>query len=198
MATPTHRRFITTTKRVVFFDLETTTGSDQRVIEFGAAEIDVNTLAVKQTLRMDIGGPEVAALVTAWSQSINHISADRCSKAVPFAAAAARIAKFMDGAVWCGHNIRAFDIPKLRSEFDRARLSSMFPTCLGMLDTLDEYRRMRRSGAMPVEIENLKLATVAKHTGLGTETHTALEDAVMAWEALCRIADMVPTEAFSF
>ena len=166
---------------LVFFDIETTIprrrGEGYHLLEFGAVVVDSTTLQEKRTFRTLVRPPNLKVISYA-SVECNHISQRMADRAPPFFDVAPKIASILDGQIWCGHNIKAFDMPRLAEHF--AAIGSPAPSAAGVIDTLPLLRKTfgaQRAG-------DLKLVSLGKHFGLGMEEHRALADAKMNWRVL--------------
>jgi DNA polymerase-3 subunit epsilon len=102
---------------LVVFDLETT-GTDRlndRIVEIAAirfrkdAPLDVFERRVNPGIR-----------IPRESTAVHGITDDDVHDLPPFAAIAAEVAAFFEGAALAGYNVRAFDVPVLAREFERA------------------------------------------------------------------------------
>lgn len=177
-------------RRVVYFDLETG-GLDCRIhpiIQVAAVVVDDTYAAVEEferklEFKMSSATPEAL--------EINSYDADAWAEdAVPPRDAirdfevllrrhatrtqVSRRGKKYQVAEMAGHNVATFDLPFIRRYFDL--MSLFFPGSLIPLDTLQLARWWAQDPG--VEIENLKLPTLAKYFGvdLGEKSHDAMVD----------------------
>lgn len=166
--------------KIVFFDLETTTDAPtRRVLQFGSTRVDPTSFDTLPNGDFEtmVGGPVVAPLITPLSQHINHIDYTTCLNAPSFADVADQIFEILNGAVWVGYNICKFDIPMLAKEF--ALCKKPVPVCVDAVDLYILVGFLSKTGRMPFQTPDLKLATLGRICGLGIEAHTALSDAIM-------------------
>lgn len=165
--------------RVVCFDVETTIKTNpaerSRVVQFGCLEFDQLTHRVTERASFFI---KLEHAVKDTGERIHHIPLRFLNDAKPFSYHAAKIRELMDGKVWAGHNIVAFDVPTLFSEFDDIGMER--PKCMGIIDTMIVFSYMRYDQFTM----NLKMETLGKHFGLGTEVHDAYEDSDMTYKVL--------------
>jgi DNA polymerase-3 subunit epsilon len=104
---------------LIIFDLETT-GTDRfndRIIDIAALRFAAPNVMSTLVLRVNPGirSPRETT-------AIHGISDDDVREAPAFAAVAPEVAMFFEGADMAGYNIRAFDIPVLVKEFERAHV----------------------------------------------------------------------------
>jgi hypothetical protein len=111
-------------------------------------------------------------------ERIHHIPLRYIQDAKPFSLHARTVRDLMDNKVWAGHNIVAFDIPVLMCEFDAMGMDR--PRCAGVLDTMVVFSSMKYDQFTP----NLKMDTIGKHFGLGSEVHDAYEDSLMTYRVV--------------
>jgi hypothetical protein len=171
-----------TSPHVVFFDLETTipvsSGEKRRILQFGAIEVEMETMFVLSRTSMYFAlDAQVLDLGTRVHRSPQHV----VNRSKPFRESAQRLYELLDRKIWGGHNIVAFDIPLLMNAFDDARMKR--PECLGIIDTMVVYSAWdvaRHAG-------NIKLDTLSKFVGLGTEEHDAYSDSELTLEVLRRL-----------
>jgi hypothetical protein len=102
------------------------------------------------------------------------------SAAPRFVDVAEEMHAFMDGHVWVGHNIRAYDNRIVAEAFQR--LGQAGPINAGVIDTLTVTRSCFNNVA-----GNNKLAVLSEHFGLGIASHRALEDARLTLEVVKRM-----------
>jgi len=94
-----------------------------------------------------------------------------------FSEVAGRIFRALDGRIWVGHNIDAFDVPRLKENF--ASVGMRPPRPAGVIDTLTLLR-----GTLGNRAGNLKMVTLGSYFGEGEEEHRALADARMTLNVL--------------
>jgi len=186
MATP---KLLPVNSFMAFFDLETTIpagdGNPRRIIQVGIAIVDTSRMAIVKKAEYNIGGPDVARLVADHSARSISLRADEIRRAPIFAAVAKEIYDIMNGLVWAGHNIVNFDIPTLRYEYEL--LHMVPPVPVGILDTLVTIRSWRKEETHVPFPTRLALASIAEFLGMRDETHTALDDAILSFEAIERM-----------
>jgi DNA polymerase III epsilon subunit-like protein len=174
---------------IAFFDLETTIpagdGNPRRIIQVGIAIVDMSRMAIVKRVEYNVGGPEVARLVSEHSVRTTHLSSEEVRRAPIFATVAREIFDVMNGLVWAGHNIVNFDIPTLRYEYELLHMIPPVPT--GILDTLITIRSWRKEETHVPFPTRLALASIAEFLGMSDETHTALDDAILSFEAIERM-----------
>jgi len=156
---------------IVFYDLETTVPCID-VIEFGAIVVDKQTLVIKDRYETLIQSNRV----TKRSISFNGITNEMLMEAPNFIDVADRIFSLMDGRIWAGHNIIAFDNKHLRKRFRLEGLNE--PRTMGVIDT---YVLLRKS-SFGKRAGNFKMNSLMKFFHLGEEKHRALDDALMTLE----------------
>jgi len=163
--------------RVVVFDTETT-GLDpysDEIVEIAAARCGGQgiTGTFHEFLRPSrtVGDSEA---IHGWSDEFLSANGQPQDEVL------ARFMRFCEGAVLCGHNSQAYDIPILRSSLDRAGLfpdGDFGPT----FDTLDITRRFHR-------LPRYRLSQIAESLGLkSVPTHQAMDDVVTTVELLERL-----------
>jgi len=123
--------------RIAWFDLETTglppfEENNVRIIEVAVVCTHGDTFSNLDDGFSQLVHPErdIPPRVT----QITKIDAKTVADAPKFKAIADKLFQLMDGAVWAGHNVLAFDIPLLEREFKLAGLPA--PKCAGVIDTL--------------------------------------------------------------
>jgi len=167
-----------TRERVVVFDTETT-GLDpysDEIVEIAAARCGLS--GIIETFHAFLRPSRPVAdseAIHGWSDAY------LAEHGRPPEEVLAEFLAFCDGAVLCGHNSQAFDIPILRESFNRAGL---FPDGdFGMtFDTLDITRRFHR-------LPRYRLSQIAESLGLrSVPTHKAMDDVVTTVELLLRLA----------
>jgi DNA polymerase-3 subunit epsilon len=123
--------------RPIFFDLETTgTRPDtDRIIEIAAYD------PVRQADFQQLVNPGLP--IPAESSAINHITDDMVKESPAFARAGADFIEFCSGdVVLVAHNGEMFDLPFLRTEARRNKLS--LPAHWALLDSLKWARKYRK------------------------------------------------------
>jgi DNA polymerase-3 subunit epsilon len=167
---------------IVFFDLEAT-GTDRqrdRIVEIGALRISGNGAIETYEKRLDPG-----VKIPREATAIHGITDDHVRGLPTFADVAAEVLAFFEGADLAGYNIRAFDVPLLLREFERAKLP--FPL---------KGRRIVDAQTIFFKKEPRDLgAAVRFFSGRDhTRAHNALADVVAAAEVLAgqmeRYADL--------
>lgn len=111
---------LTLTKPLVFFDLETT-GVDvfnDRIVQIGAIKLDPD--GSKQTFEWLVN-PQMP--IPAGAAAIHGITDADVKDAPTLGDIAKELAEVFDGADLGGYNIKNFDVPMLREEFNRIGLS---------------------------------------------------------------------------
>jgi len=160
---------------IVFYDVETTipsgNGSSYEMIEFGAVVLDKRSFAVKVSYQTLIKSDKI----TTRSREVNKITEEMVRDAPSFTDVADKIFSLLDGRIWAGHNIIAFDNQRIRQEF--SRINKPCPKCAGIIDTLQLLRNTfgPRAG-------DLKMSSLGNYFELGQEPHRALEDTKMTIE----------------
>ena len=164
------------------FDVETTIprfkGGAVALLEFGVIVVDSRTLVEDPRLKFStlVKPPNLKA-ITKRSIACNSITADVVSDAPVFAEVANRIHRALDGRIWVGHNIAAFDVKIINEQFEA--IGQVAPKPAGMIDTLVLFRKHfgKRAG-------DLKMASLGRYFGQGIEQHRALADAQMTLNVL--------------
>ncbi len=163
-------------KDYIIFDIETAY-PPQEIIEFGAIVLDGRSLKEKQRYQTLIYSDKVS-----WrSEECNGISQDDLSDAPSFGRVAKQIFDIMDDKIWVGHNIKTFDIPRLRDEFEK--IYQAMPEPSGIVDTLPLLRKKFKG-----RTDNFKMATLGNYFELGEEQHRAVEDCEMTIEVFKNVA----------
>lgn len=166
--------------RTVWFDLETTglppfVENKVKIVEIG--------LVIRENLTQKSGSPwssfvdpecQVPEIIT----KLTGIAQKHVTGKPTFAQLAPEIFQSMDGAIWAGHNIDAFDVPLLQLEFQRCGLAP--PKCVGTIDTLKiATRYLKGRQGLP----NLRMETLARYFGVlpphAEQHHRALSDVSM-------------------
>ncbi|MCK5834607.1 MAG: 3'-5' exonuclease [Lentisphaeria bacterium] len=114
------------TKPIVFFDLESTGLSVQndRIVEYCFIKVmpDQSRLSMSGLINPEKKIPQEVI-------DIHGITDERVKEAPTFSDKADEIIAFIDGCDLGGYNILNFDIPMLKSEFDRVKKSFNFDSC---------------------------------------------------------------------
>ena len=164
---------------LVVVDIETTgLDVDDRIIEIAALKVDERLRVVDTfTTLVDPGLPlPLAAERTTGIAPADLEGAPRFSEVYP------TFLDFVAGAPLAGHNIDAFDLPRLATE---ARDAGLPPPVAGTVDTLEAALLL-----FP-ELDRHALPVLALHLGLEPPTHRARRDAevtLAVFAALCRRA----------
>ena len=168
---------------ICFFDLETTFPSKQcpaELIEYGCLLVHRSgwyETAVYGTLIRPL-----VSQVSKRSIDCNGITESMLATAPTFADIAPLVYSLMHGRLWCGHNIKSFDIPQLHRAFDA--VNHPRPDCAGVIDTLQLVRahfRDRASGSNA-------MSALTQYFGLGEEKHRAVSDCRQTLEAIKSVA----------
>lgn len=147
--------------RIAWFDLESTglppfDANHTKIIEI--AVVVTNHFRDNDDCFSQLVNPErdIPPRIT----EITKITSKMVEGAPVFKQVAAQVFQLMDGVVWAGHNITAFDIPLLEREFKIA--GHPFPKCAGVIDTLLVAREhfKGRPG-----LANQKLVTLCHYFG---------------------------------
>lgn len=175
-------RALAAERPLAFLDLETT-GADRttdRIVELGVVRVDPGGAVATLELRVHPG-----VRIPRESTAVHGISNEDVAGAPRFVEVAPRVAGFLDRADLAGYNLRAFDLPVLVKEFERAR----HPFSL-------EGRRVVDAQTIYFKKEPRDLASAVR-TFAGREharAHSALADAVASAEVLAgqlaRYADL--------
>mmetsp|Transcript_9712 Transcript_9712/g.39502 ORF Transcript_9712/g.39502 Transcript_9712/m.39502 type:complete len:331 (-) Transcript_9712:73-1065(-) len=157
---------------LVFFDLETTIPATD-LLEFGAVALHRAKYVEVERYQTLVYSEKV----TKRSTDCNHITRAMAESAPKFEAVAQRIFDMLDGRIWAGHNLKAFDCKVIDSQFTKAGLAP--PKPLAVVDTLPLLKKKfgQRAG-------NLKLARLGEYFGLGEEQHRSIDDVLMNIEVL--------------
>ena len=174
-------------EQICFFDLETTFPTRSQpasIVEFGCLLIDrcgwYELGSFSSLVRP--AGAALGSGISKRSIECNGITEAMVASSPSFAQLAPSIHALMHGRLWCGHNIKAFDIPKLQAAFDAVQHPQ--PTCLGVIDSLLIVRQRFRDRAAGSN----SMAALSKHFGLGEEKHRAVSDCRMTLEAMRGVA----------
>jgi DNA polymerase-3 subunit epsilon len=165
---------------LVVFDLETT-GTDRqrdRIVEIAALRFTPPSDTATLDRRVHPG-----MKIPRESTAIHGIGDADVKDAAPFEAIAAEVAAFFEGADLAGYNIRAFDVPVLVREFERAKVP--FPL---------EGRRIVDAQTIFFKKEPRDLAAAVRLFA-GREhraAHAALVDVIAAAEVLAGQLDRYP------
>lgn len=161
-------------EQVCFFDLETTTVSEdgtRQITEFACMVMQLNDLS----------------LVGEWETLIKPRGANSPSKpgitkfmlesAPSFKDEAQEIKALMHNRIWCGHNIKAFDIPFLQKSFEKARIKPPVPFAIvDSLDVVKSYYDRKAKVPETNKVGSNKLRDLCIHFDIGRQTHRALSD----------------------
>ena len=164
--------------RVVVFDTETT-GLDpysDEIVEIAAARCGVSgTSATFHAYLRPSRAVGDSEAIHGWSDAFLAENGRTPREAL------SEFMAFCDGAVLCGHNSQAYDIPILRESLNREGLfpdGDFGPT----FDTLDITRRFHR-------LPRYRLSQIAEALKLeSVPTHKAMDDVVTTVELLLRLA----------
>lgn len=181
-------------REMVFFDVETAAAPSSCshqwwILEFGAILVCPRRLlelsSYSTLIRPD--DPQ-AAISKRFLDSIPSDSGQDHSSAPTFSEVAGEIHALLHGRVWAGHNIRRFDVPRLRAAFAAAGLPPPEPAAV--VDSLDLLASEfgRRAG-------DLKMATLAAYFGIGKQRHRGLDDARMNLEVIKHCAAVLLLES---
>ena len=168
---------------ICFFDLETTFPTKQcpaELIEFGCLLVHRNgwyETAVYGTLVRPL-----VSRVSKRSVDCNGITESMLATAPTFADIAPLVYSLMHGRLWCGHNIKSFDIPQLHRAFDG--VNHPRPDCAGVIDTLHLVRAHFRDRAYGSNA----MSALSQYFGLGEEKHRAVSDCRQTLEAIKGVA----------
>ena len=124
------------TRPLVSLDTETT-GTDvatDRIIELGLVHLHPDGTRSRTRLMFYPGGP-----IPASATAVHHITDADVAGELSFAAHAEAIAQLLTDVDLCGYNLRAFDLPILRAEFQRAGVAWPCPHAR-VVDALVIYR----------------------------------------------------------
>ncbi len=164
---------------LVVVDIETTgLDPDDRIIEVAALKVDERLRLVDTFATLvDPGVPLPLA-----AERRTGVTAADLEGAPPFAEVYPAFLEFVGTAPLVGHNIDAFDLPRLSAE---ARSAGLVPPASGTIDTLQAALLL-----FP-ELDRHALPVLADHLGLARPTHRARRDAevtLAVFETLCRRA----------
>ena len=168
---------------ICFFDLETTFPSKQvpaELIEFGCLLVHRHgwyETAVYGTLIRPL-----VSRVSKRSIDCNGISEAMLATAPTFADIAPLVYSLMHGRLWCGHNVKSFDIPQLHRAFDAVKHPR--PDCAGVIDTLHLVRAHFRDRAYGSNA----MSALSQFFGLGEEKHRAVSDCRQTLDAIKGVA----------
>jgi len=165
---------------LVVFDLETT-GADRtidRIIEIAAVKLTPPATVETLIRRVNPG-----VRIPRESTLIHGISDEDVANEPSFAALAPEIAAFFEGADLAGYSIRAFDIPVLMRELDRAKV----PFAL-------EGRRIVDAQTIYFKKEPRDLGSALRHFAgrEHTDAHSALADTIASAEVLAGELERYP------
>lgn len=157
---------------LLFYDIETTIPPTD-IIEFGGIVLDKSGLFEVESFSTLIRSDRINDR----SVACNGITPQMVKDAPTFADVADRIFAIMDGRIWAGHNINAFDNGHIQKAFSRIGRRPPEPTLC--IDTLPLLKKTfgKRAGDM-------KMASLGSYFGLGQERHRAIEDCRMTIEIL--------------
>jgi DNA polymerase III subunit epsilon len=168
--------------RPIFFDLETTgTRPDvDRIVEIAAYD-PVQNQSFQQFVHPGIPIPEEAT-------AIHGISNEMVKQAPSFAQAGADFIKFCSGKVLLvAHNGEMFDVPFLRAECKRHKLS--FPSGWGLVDSLKWARKYRR------DLPRHALQYLREMFGIPkNQAHRALDDVMTLYRVFSLLTDDLTPE----
>jgi DNA polymerase-3 subunit epsilon len=168
--------------RPIFFDLETTgTRSDtDRIVEIAAFD-PVRNQTFQQLVHPGIVIPEDMT-------AIHGISNEMVQEAPTFARAGADFIKFCSGNVLLvAHNGEMFDIPFLRAECKRHKLT--FPSGWGLVDSLKWARKYRK------DLPRHALQYLREMFGIPqNQAHRALDDVMTLYRVFSLLTDDLSPE----
>ncbi len=165
---------------LVVFDLETT-GTDRladRIVEFAALRIPKEGEPAVLELRVNPG-----VRIPREATAVHGISDADVALAPPFAQVAPRIAAFLEGADVAGYNVRAFDLPLLAREFERAKV----PFSLEGRRVLDAQSLFFKKEPRDLSAA-VRIFAGREHEG----AHSALADVVASAEVLAGELERYP------
>ncbi|KAI3463939.1 hypothetical protein Pfo_020602 [Paulownia fortunei] len=157
---------------IAFFDLETIrTEQGCVILEFGAILVCPRTLVELQNYSTFVRPADPIHICSLTDRS-NGITKSAVDSAPTFAEIADIVYDLLHGRIWAGHNMRKFDSACIRQAF--TEIKRPVPEPKTIIDSLELLTRRfgRRAGDM-------KMASLATHFGLGTQTHRSLEDVRM-------------------
>ena len=168
--------------RPIFFDLETTgTRPDvDRIVEIAAFDSERN-LTFQSLVHPGIPIPSE-------SSAIHKITDAMVAQSPSFALAGAEFIKFCSGNVYLiAHNGEQFDVPFLRAECKRNKLS--LPKGWGLIDTLKWARKYRR------DLPRHSLQYLREHFGISAnQAHRALDDVIILHRVFSILTDDLTIE----
>ncbi|CAH8337464.1 unnamed protein product [Eruca vesicaria subsp. sativa] len=170
---------------IAFLDLETTVptkaGQPVAIIEFGDILVCPKTLSERYSYSTLVR-PTDPSLISTLSKRRSGITREGVLSAPTFAEISHLVYDNLNGESFyllslSGHNIKRFDIPRLREAY--AEISQPPPEPKAIIDTLPllTHKFGKRAGDM-------KMASLARYFGLGNQTHRSLDDARMTLEVL--------------
>ncbi len=111
---------LTLTRPLVFFDLETTgiNPFEDRIVQIGAIKLHPDGTKIEKEWLVNPGMP-IPKVVT----DIHGIDDEKVKDAPRLGDIASELQELFDGADLGGYNIKNFDIPMLKAEFDRIGLT---------------------------------------------------------------------------
>ncbi|KAI6673211.1 hypothetical protein NL676_001117 [Syzygium grande] len=152
---------------VVIFDVETPKET-QAIIEFGAIIVCPQTLVEKEYFS-SLVLPRHDCEFGGFKKRRNGLRReDIISSNISFSDIAHTVYDMLNGRIWVGHNIKDFDCGIVEDAFHE--IQRPLPEPLDVIDTLELCEMFRG------EVDNLKMATLAKYFGLGEQTHRSLDD----------------------
>ncbi|MQL92617.1 hypothetical protein Taro_025236 [Colocasia esculenta] len=166
---------------IAFFDVETTRPTPEwprrALLEFGVILVCPRTLVHLGTYSTLIRPFDLPSLPPSELFRSNGITPEAIAAAPHFSEVASIVFRFLDGRVWAGHNVEAFDSARIREAFAGVGMAAPQPS--GFIDSLPLLRRKfgRRT-------TDMQMATLATHFGLGRQLHRCLDDVRMNIEIL--------------
>ena len=167
---------------ICFFDLETTfpaKGCDAELIEYGC--LLVHRTGWYETAVYGTLVRPLESRVSKRSVDCNGITEAMLASAPTFATIAPLVYSLMHGRMWCGHNVKSFDIPHIYRAFDAVKHPR--PECTGVIDTLHLVRAHFRDRA-----GTNAMSALTQYFGLGEEKHRAVSDCRQTLEAIKGVA----------
>ena len=164
-------------RRPIFFDTETTgTRFDRDYIVEIAAFDPVRGSSFEQLINPGITIPQDVI-------NIHKITNEMVADAPSFADVAKEFLAFCEGGIaLVAHNLDAFDLPFLRTEFRRAKLE--LPSSWAYIDTLTWARRYRK------DLPRHSLQYLRQMYGIqANEAHRALNDVMILYEVYNALTD---------
>jgi len=169
-------------RRPIFFDLETTgTRPDvDRIVEIAAFD-PVRDRSFQRLVHPGIPIPGE-------SSAINHITDTMVASAPLFAEAGAEFIEFCSGDIYLvAHNGEQFDLPFLRAECKRNKLS--LPKSWGIIDTLKWARKYRK------DLPRHSLQYLRESFGIPpNQAHRALDDVLILHRVFTLLTDDLTVE----